>query len=61
MLGEDVEALNADISISLPKSISDWDRIPLYMPYLHYLAYYRAIALQLNPDKPKNLTQVVKI
>lgn len=60
-IGEDVEALNADISISLPKFISDWDRIPLYMPYLQYLAYHRAIALQLNPDKPKNLTQVVKL
>lgn len=60
-IGDDVKELHADISVSLPPSITDWDRLTLYMPYLQYLAYYRAIVLQLNPDQPNNLTQVVKI
>ncbi|MCF6411607.1 SIS domain-containing protein [Pseudalkalibacillus salsuginis] len=31
------------------------------MPYLQMLAFYRAVALNLDPDKPRNLNQVVKI
>jgi glucosamine--fructose-6-phosphate aminotransferase (isomerizing) len=33
----------------------------LYMPVLQLLAFYRAIAKNINPDKPKNLTAVVKL
>lgn len=42
-------------------TISDWARTVLYMPTLHFIAYYKATSLGLNPDKPRNLTQVVKI
>lgn len=28
---------------------------PLYMPPIHYLAYYRSLSAGLNPDEPQNL------
>jgi glucosamine--fructose-6-phosphate aminotransferase (isomerizing) len=33
----------------------------LYLPILQLLAYYRALAKNLNPDKPNNLTSVVEL
>jgi glucosamine--fructose-6-phosphate aminotransferase (isomerizing) len=33
----------------------------LYMPVLQLLAFYRAIAKNINPDKPKNLSAVVEL
>lgn len=60
-LGENVAASGANEAIELEPGFSDWDRLVLYMPYLQYFAYYRAIALGLNPDEPRNLTQVVKL
>lgn len=33
----------------------------LYLPVLQLLAYYRAVAKGLNPDRPKNLEAVVKL
>lgn len=47
--------------LTLPGDISDWSRSVLYMPALQYTAYYRAKKLGLNPDKPRNLNQVVII
>ncbi|MEA3441822.1 MAG: SIS domain-containing protein [Chloroflexota bacterium] len=40
---------------NLPEEI----RGVLYLPVLQLMAYYRAIAKDLNPDDPKNLTAVV--
>ena len=31
----------------------------LYLPFVQLLAYYRALAIGLDPDKPRNLSQVV--
>jgi glucosamine--fructose-6-phosphate aminotransferase (isomerizing) len=39
--------------------LSDVARSCLYLPALQLLAYYRAISSGLDPDKPRNLTQVV--
>lgn len=33
----------------------------LYLPVLQLLAFYRSLAKGLNPDRPKNLTAVVKL
>jgi glucosamine--fructose-6-phosphate aminotransferase (isomerizing) len=40
---------------------SDDARSMLYMPALQYLGYYTALQRGVNPDSPRNLTQVVKI
>ncbi|MCZ7665987.1 MAG: hypothetical protein M5U34_01455 [Chloroflexi bacterium] len=33
----------------------------LYLPILQLMAYYRAIAKGLNPDRPHNLTAVIEL
>jgi glucosamine--fructose-6-phosphate aminotransferase (isomerizing) len=49
----------ADISFDdqLPAAISN----VLYLPALQLLAYYRAVAKGLNPDRPTNLTAVIEL
>ncbi|WP_408008530.1 SIS domain-containing protein [Pseudalkalibacillus sp. A8] len=51
----------SDENFILPSDITDHISAISVMPYLQMLAYYRAIALDLDPDKPRNLNQVVKI
>ena len=65
-LGASTLALNptsaageADWQINLPGSLPDWARPVLYLPPLQLFAYHRAIAKGLDPDNPRNLTQVV--
>ena len=41
----------------IPESI----RGVLYLPVLQLMAFYRSVAKGLNPDKPNNLTAVVKL
>lgn len=48
-------------SLVVDDRLSDWSRTILYMPALQLFAYHKAIALGLDPDKPRNLTQVVVI
>ena len=48
-----------EITLQLPSGLTDWSRTILYMPAAHFLAYYKATRLGLNPDRPRNLTQVV--
>jgi glucosamine--fructose-6-phosphate aminotransferase (isomerizing) len=48
-----------DRHIQLGEAFSDIARCVLYIPFLQLLAYYRALALNLNPDRPRNLNQVV--
>ena len=41
----------------LPEDIRD----VLYLPVLQLMAYYRSVAKGLDPDRPKNLSAVVKL
>ncbi|MDF2724250.1 MAG: glutamine--fructose-6-phosphate aminotransferase [Paenibacillus sp.] len=41
--------------------LSDEARSVLYLPVLQYIGYYTALANKVDPDNPRNLTQVVKI
>jgi len=52
-------ASEADVILNprLPEAI----RNVLYLPVLQLMAYYRARAKSLNPDKPTNLTAVVEL
>ena len=51
----------ADKVIELTNEISDMNRHSIYVPYLQLLAYQRAMKLGFDPDKPRNLTQVVTL
>lgn len=72
---DDVKKLNARVFVLTPAAFvddfaghavlpladgfSDWARAVLYMPVLQFLAHARAVELGLNPDRPRNLSQVV--
>ena len=61
-LGADVLTLgesNTDVAFTsgLPEDIRD----VLYLPVLQLLAYYRSVAKGLDPDRPRNLSAVVKL
>jgi glucosamine--fructose-6-phosphate aminotransferase (isomerizing) len=47
--------------IELRSGLDEWERGPLYLPALQRLAYHRAVAKGLDPDRPHNLTAVVKL
>jgi glucosamine--fructose-6-phosphate aminotransferase (isomerizing) len=62
MLGGTVAGLGeseADVCFesNLPESV----RGVLYLPVLQLMAFYRSLAKGLNPDRPENLTAVVKL
>ena len=50
---------NADVSFK--SQIPEQVRAVLYLPALQLMAYYRSLAKGLNPDRPTNLTSVVKL
>ncbi|MBM7551574.1 SIS domain-containing protein [Thalassobacillus pellis] len=53
--------VNGDTELLIPGDAPSDEAAALYMPYLQLLAFYKAKALGLNPDEPRNLTQVVKL
>jgi glucosamine--fructose-6-phosphate aminotransferase (isomerizing) len=54
-LGE--QQCDINFNAALPETIQN----VLYLPILQLIAYYRAIAKNLNPDQPHNLDMVVKL
>ncbi len=50
-----------DDVVELRSGLSEWERGPLYLPVGQRLAYHRAIAKGLNPDRPHNLEAVVEL
>ncbi len=61
-LGGKIVALaesNADVAFM--SQIPEQVRAVLYLPALQLMAYYRSLAKGLNPDRPTNLTAVVKL
>jgi glutamine---fructose-6-phosphate transaminase (isomerizing) len=62
VLGGKIVALaesNADVSFK--SRIPEQVRAVLYLPVLQLMAYYRSLAKGLNPDRPTNLTAVIKL
>jgi glutamine---fructose-6-phosphate transaminase (isomerizing) len=47
--------------LELKSNLSELARLPLYLPAVQYMAYYRALSLDLNPDAPRYLSYWVKI
>jgi len=52
---------SADYVIQMRSGLSEQARGPLFMPILQLLAYYRAIAKGLDPDRLANLEAVVTL
>ncbi len=59
--GKVVSIAETDADISLMSQISEQVRGVLYLPTLQLMAYHRSLAKGLNPDRPTNLTSVVKL
>jgi glucosamine--fructose-6-phosphate aminotransferase (isomerizing) len=51
----------ADYVVELRSGLSEWERGPLYLPVIQRMAYHRAVAKGLNPDRPHNLEAVVEL
>ena len=52
---------DGDSWLELPGSLRDIARSVMAVPALQLIAYRRALALGLDPDQPRNLTQVVEL
>ena len=62
MLGAAVAVLGeSDADVELESQIPESVRGVLYLPVLQLMAFHRAVAKGLNPDRPNNLTAVVKL
>lgn len=47
--------------VAFQSGTSDWARGVLYLPVLQLMAYYRAMAKGLDPDRPTHLEAVVRL
>jgi glutamine---fructose-6-phosphate transaminase (isomerizing) len=62
MLGGTVLSLGEqDADVSFESKIPESVRNVLYLPVLQLMAFYRSLTKGLNPDRPTNLTAVVKL
>jgi glucosamine--fructose-6-phosphate aminotransferase (isomerizing) len=50
-----------DHVVELRSGLGEWARGALYLPPLQRMAYHRAVAKGLDPDRPANLTAVVEL
>jgi glucosamine--fructose-6-phosphate aminotransferase (isomerizing) len=50
-----------DAHISFESTVPESVRSVLYLPILQLMAFYRSVEKGLNPDRPKNLTAVIKL
>lgn len=61
---EDVASLagwEPDFTVELRSGLSEWERGPLYLVPIQHMAYHRALAKGLDPDRPTHLTAVVEL
>jgi glucosamine--fructose-6-phosphate aminotransferase (isomerizing) len=62
MLGGTVAGLGeSEADVCFESNIPESVRGVLYLPVLQLMAFYRSVAKGLNPDRPTNLTAVVKL
>jgi glucosamine--fructose-6-phosphate aminotransferase (isomerizing) len=62
MLGGTLLSLGEqDAHISFESTVPESVRSVLYLPILQLMAFYRSVEKGLNPDRPKNLTAVIKL
>jgi glucosamine--fructose-6-phosphate aminotransferase (isomerizing) len=51
----------ADAEVVFESGVPENVRGVLYLPVLQLMAFYRSVAKGLDPDRPNNLTAVVKL
>lgn len=62
MLGGSVTAIGeSEADVCFESNVPEGVRSVLYLPVLQLMAFYRSLAKGLNPDRPTNLTAVVKL
>lgn len=61
MGGRGLSLAEAQSNVSFESGLPESARAVLYLPALQLMAFYRSLAKGLNPDRPKNLTAVVKL
>lgn len=64
VLAEDTNAFtDGDVThaVALQSGLSEWERGVLYLPLIHWMAYYRGLKKSLDPDRPTNLAAVVEL
>lgn len=62
MLGGSVASFGeSDADVCFESNIPESVRGVMYLPVLQLMAFYRSVTKGLNPDKPNNLTAVVKL
>ena len=59
-LSESVEK-NSDYTVELNTGLGEFTKTPLYLPFAQILGLQLALNKNLDPDSPKNLTQVVEL
>lgn len=59
--GTAVSLAESDADMSFYSGIPESVRNVLYLPPLQLMSYYRSMAKGLNPDRPKNLSAVIKL
>lgn len=59
--GQDLPKGKGAHAVRLPSELPQWARIPLYLPVLQLMAYYRAMGRGLDPDRPTHLDAVVRL
>jgi len=60
-LGESPVGMISEADVCFESKIPENVRGVLYLPVLQLMAFYRSLAKGLNPDRPNNLTAVVKL
>jgi glucosamine--fructose-6-phosphate aminotransferase (isomerizing) len=70
-LGARILALTEDASqadwsgieyvVELKSGLNERERGALYLPFIHWMDYYRTLANGLDPDRPTNLTAVIEL
>ena len=60
-LGESPSGMISDADIAFDSGIPESVRGVLYLPVLQLMAFHRSVAKGLDPDRPNNLTAVVKL
>lgn len=59
--GKVITLAELDADVSFQSHIPEEVRAVLYLPVLQLMSFYRSLAKGLNPDKPNNLTAVIKL
>lgn len=47
--------------VELQSGLNEWERGALYLPFIHWMDFYRTLTKGLDPDQPVNLTAVVEL